>query len=195
MLMLLLLTQIFNPGLSLGIMLPEDDTELYFGQLYHMRAENQITRNTLAPGMFIDLIYKSNDPYNDPHFVNSGIQTVVKAYGGGMSVCYTPHRNLAFNITLGYYAGEMSYPVADDSGIVSRRTVKRNSLGTTVTFQLHEYIGKIRTGMRVYVTLIPFGAKERPDIIPWEQMSYYELDYASLSSIGIGLSVGIGGRK
>jgi hypothetical protein len=195
MLMLLLLTQIFNPGLSLGILLPEDDTELFFGHLYHIRAENRFTRSVFAPGMFVDFIYKSNDIYNDPHFVNSGIKTVVKAYGGGVSICYTPHQNFAFDITLGYYTGEMSYPVANDSGIVSRQIIKRNSLGTTVSFELHEYFGEIRTGIRIYAMLIPFGERKLPDVIWFEQPLYADLEYASLSSLGIGLSVGIGGRK
>ena len=194
MLALLLLAQLFNPGLSLGIMLPEEDTELFFGHLYYIRAENRFSRSVFTPGMFVDFICKSNDPYNDPHFVNSGIKTEVKAYGGGVSMCYTPHRNLAFDITLGYYTGEMSYPVANDSGIVSRQIVKRNSLGTTVSFMLHKYFGEIKTGIRIYAMLVPFGEKTPPDIW-WEQPQYSDLEYASLSSLGIGLSVGIGGRK
>jgi hypothetical protein len=194
MLFALILMQSFNPSLSLGVLLPEEDTELFFGHLYHLRAENRFTRNVFSPGFFVDLLYKSNDPYNDPHFVNSGIRTLVKAGGAGFSLCYTPHRNFNFDFTLGYYSGEMSYPVAEDSGIVSRQKVKRNSLGTTLAFDLHEYIGKIRTGIRIYVTLIPFGAKKRPDIW-WEEQPYAELQYASLSSLGIGLTVGIGGKK
>jgi hypothetical protein len=195
MLILLLIAQGFNPSLSLGILLPEEDTELFFGHVYHLRAENSFTKNVFAPGVFLDFLYKSNDPYNDPHFVNSGIQTVVKAGGGGFSLRYTPHRNYDFDITIGYYTGEMSYPAARDSGIVSRQRVKRNSLGTTLSFNLHEYIGRIRTGIRIYVTLIPFGAKERPDIIWWEQQPYADLEYASLNSLGVGLTVGIGGKK
>ncbi len=195
MLILFLIAQNFNPSISLGVLLPEEDTELFFGHLYHFRLENSFTRNKFSPGVFVDLIYKSNDPYNDPHFVNSGIQTAVKAAGGGLSLRYTPHRNVYFDITLGYYVGEMSFPIAEDSGIVSRQTLSRNSLGTILSFQVHEYIGTLRTGIRIYVSLIPFGAKERPDIVWWEQQQYTDLEYASLNSLGVGLTFGIGGKR
>jgi hypothetical protein len=191
MVIILLITQFLNPGLSLGILLPEEDTELFFGHIYHLRAENSFTRSIFAPGIFMDYLYKSNDPYNDPHFVNSGIRTVVKAVGGGISIRYTPHQNFNFDFTLGYYTGEMSYPVAEDSGIVTRQRTERNSLGTTLAFDVHEYVGSIRAGIKIYVMLIPFGAKVRPEIIWWEQQpSYAALEYASLSSIGVSLTVG-----
>lgn len=195
MLILFIITQSFNPSLSLGVLLPEEDTELFFGHLYHLRLENSFSRNVFSPGVFVDLLYKSNDPYNDPHFVNSGIKTEVRAGGGGISLRYTPHRNLNFDITLGYYTGDLSFPIAEDSGIVSRQRIRRNSLGTTLAFQVHEHIGTIKTGIRIYVTLIPFGAKERPDIIWWEQQPYTDLEYASLNSLGVGLMVGIGGKE
>ncbi|GAI15554.1 unnamed protein product [marine sediment metagenome] len=80
------------------------------------------------------------------------------------------------------------YPVVKDSGVVTRESERRRSLGTSVAVNLLNDVGMFRIGLKLYVNLIPFGA-EKED--PWLENQPPYLDYALLSSLGLGIIVGL----
>lgn len=196
MITILLLSQIFNPSFSAGILIPDDQTENHFSHIYHFKLENSFTEDLFAPGIFIDFFYKSAHPYDDPYFINSGLPLIVKAWGGGLQLKINALRNIGFDLNFGYYAGDFAYPVPDDSGGIIRDKDQRTSLGATVVCNLFSTIGKLRYGIKFYVNVIPFGARKYSGI--WETPpDYYDrrLQYASLNSVGIGLLVGLHKEK
>lgn len=192
MIAIFLLTQVFNPSFTAGILIPDDQTDNYVSHIYHFELENSFTDDLVAPGIFIDFFYNSAHPYDDPYFFNSGLPLIVKAWGGGLQLKINPFRNIGFNLNFGYYAGEFSYPVPDDSGGITRNKDHRRSLGATVAFNLSTTAGKLRYGIKFYVNVIPFGARKYSGI--WEDPpDYYDyrLQYASLNTVGIGFLLGL----
>jgi len=190
------LIQFMNPYLSFNIALPDDYTDFYFANFYQFELENSFGKEKVAPGVFFDFIYKSEYAYDDPYFINSGLPFVIKAGGGGMQLRYFAFKDIELSFNIGYYAGNFSYPVSRDSGIIVRKEDWRKSLGTTIGVNLLQNFKKIRAGIKFYVNLIPFGAKRPPDywIEPLYNYYYRSITYASLNSVGFGIVIGLNKR-
>ena len=186
MLLILFVIQSFNPSLSLGILLPDNDTEIRFNYFYHLEFENSFTKKLIAPGIFIDFFYK--DEYMHYNSTNSGLPLTLRAGGGGLQLKVNAAQNVEFAFNLGYYFGEFLYPVIKDSGVVTRESERRRSLGTSAAVNLLNDVGMFRIGLKLYVNLIPFGAEKRD---PWLENQPPYLDYALLSSLGLGIIVGL----
>jgi hypothetical protein len=186
MLLILFVIQSFNPSLSLGILLPDNDTEKRFDYFYHLELENSFTKKLIAPGIFINFFYK--DEYMHYYSTNSGLPLTLRAGGGGLQLKVNATQNIEFAFNLGYYFGEFLFPVVQDSGIVTRESKWRKSLGTSAAVNLLNNIGRFRIGLKLYVNLIPFGAQKED---PWSENQPPYLNYASLSSLGLGVIVGL----
>jgi hypothetical protein len=186
MIVFMIVCQLNNPSLSLGILQPDNDTELRFTYFYHIELENSLIEGLIAPGIFADFFYK--DEYMQYNPYSSGLPLTLRAGGGGLQLKVNAAQNIEFAFNLGYYFGEFLYPVAKDSGIVIRENVWRRSCGTSLAAYLFKDIHRLRIGLKFYVNIIPFGAEKRN---PWLENQPLYLDYASLNGLGLGLLVGL----
>lgn len=186
MMIFIIVCQLYNPSLSLGILLPDNDTEIRFTYFYHIELENSFIKGLIAPGIFADFFYKDEYMHYDSN--SSGLPLTLRAGGGGLQLKVNATQNIEFAFNLGYYFGEFLYPVVKDSGIVIRESEWRRSHGTSAAAYLFKDIRRFRIGLKLYVNLIPFGAEKRN---PWLENQPPYLDYASLNSLGLGLLVGL----
>jgi hypothetical protein len=54
MMIFIIVCQLYNPSLSLGILLPDNDTEIRFTYFYHIELENSFIKGPIVPGIFAD---------------------------------------------------------------------------------------------------------------------------------------------
>jgi hypothetical protein len=186
MLIFIIVCQLHNPSLSLGILQPDNDTELRFNYFYLVELENSFIKGSIAPGIFADFFYK--DEYMQYDHNSSGLPLTLRAGGGGLQLKVNATQNVGFAFNLGYYVGEFLYPVAKDSGIIIRENVWRRSCGTSIAVYLLKDIHKLRIGLKLYVNIIPFGAEKSN---PYSENQPPYLDYTSLNGLGLGLLIGL----
>lgn len=185
-----LFVQILNPFVSANLLAPDDHTDDYFGAIYQFEIENDFYRKDFGWGIYIDYFYKKEYPYADPYFIKSGIPIGIEAGGAGLQLKYLNMGDIEFGFKLGYFTGNVSYPLLKDSGIVIQEQKKRNSIGLGLGVNVMHNFRWIRAGIKFWTNFISFDAKKPRSY--W----YYERspDYISLNSVGLGLIFGLNRR-
>lgn len=193
--LLVFLTQILNPYLSLNVSAPDNYTDDNFSHFFQIGIENTFSRKKTNLGVFLDYFYTKESAFNDPYFINSGLALVLNALGTGIQLKFLLLENIDFGLNFGYYAGKITFPIPGDSGRIIRKSDWRKSFGTTIATNLFQNFGKIKIGIKCYVNLIPFGARRPSEYIPILSSYYYSLDYVSLNSVGLGLVIGLNKKE
>lgn len=191
MIIYVIFSQILNPFLSANILAPDDYTDDYFVTIYQFGIENDFYRREFGWGGYVEYFYKKDYLFSDPYYITSGLPIAINAFGWGLQAKYLGMDAVEFGIKLGYYNGSLSYPILGDSGIVIKIFEKRNSLGLSMGTNIMHNLGRIRAGIKFWFNLIKFDA-EGP-----RTYGYYapSPDYISLSSVGLGITLGINNKK
>ncbi len=183
--------QAINPFLSVNILAPDDYTDDYFGAVYQFEIENDFYRKNFTWGIYFDYFYNKAYPYADPYFIKSGIPVGINAGGSGLQVKYLNLGDIEFGFKLGYFTGNVSYPVLKDSGKVIKGEKRRNSLGFGLGVNIMHNFGIIRGGVKFWANFIDFDAKS-----PKYYWYYgHSPDYISLNGVGLGLILGLKRRQ
>ncbi len=183
-----LITSLLNPYVSANILATDEYTDDYLNHLYQFGIENRFSNKNLGWAIYIDYFYNSNYPLSNPYFIKSGLPVTLNALGTGIQLKYLAMENIEFNIGLGYYRGNVSYPLLEDSGRVVKKIDQRSSMGICLGVNLMQKFGRITCGLRIYTNLIGFEAKEHP---MWYEYYKRSIDYASLNTVGFGLILGL----
>lgn len=191
MMILVLFTSLLNPYLSANVLATDDYTDDYLSHLYQFEIENRFANKNLTWAGYLDYFYNRSYLFSDQYFIKSGIPVTLKAWGAGLQLKYLAMENIEFGIGLGYYAGNVYYPMLEDSGRVVKKIDARSSLGLCLEINLTQNFGRITCGLRFYTNLIGFGAKR----LHWYEYYQRSVDYISLNTVGFGLIIGLSRRK
>ncbi len=191
MVICLLLVQIINPFLSTNILAPDDYTDDYFRILYQFEIENDFYKENFGWGVYFDYFYKKEYPYADPYFINSGIPVGINAGGAGLQLKYLNLGDIEFGFKLGYFTGNVSYPVLKDSGKVIKEEKKRNSFGFGLGVNVMHNFGRIRGGIKFWTNFIAFDSERPKSYWNYERSP----DYISLNNVCLGLILGMNRRE
>lgn len=188
MIIYLLITSLLNPYVSANILATDEYTDDYLNHLYQFGIENRFSNKSLGWAIYIDYFYNSSYPLSNSYFIKSGLPVTLNALGTGIQLKYLAMENIEFNIGLGYYTGNVTYPLLEDSGRVVNKTDQRSSMGICLGVNFMQNFGRITCGLKFYTNLIGFGAKEPP---VWYEYDKRSIDYASLNTVGFGLIFGL----
>jgi|UniRef100_A0A7V3RGU9 hypothetical protein len=183
--------EIFNPYFSANFLAPDEYTDDYFSHIYQFSFGNDFYSKDIGWGIYFDYFYKRDYPYSDQFFIKSGLPFGINARGGGFQLKYLGFGDIEVGVKLGYYAGEITYPVPGDSGRIIEEIDSRNSIGLCMGVNLLHNFSFIYGGLRFWVNLISFDA-ERPPYFWYHPRSP---DYISLNTAGFGIILGLGKRQ
>ncbi|MGQ9816945.1 MAG: hypothetical protein ACUVQ3_03205 [bacterium] len=192
MIFVVIFTGLLNPYISANVLATDDYTNDYLNNLYQFEMENRFSNKNLGWAGYLDYFYNRNYPFSNPYFIKSGIPITLKAWGAGLQLKYLAMENIEFGIGIGYYTGNVSYPLPEDSGRVVKKIDTRSSMGLCLGINMTQNFSRITCGLRFYTNLIGFGAKEHP---PWYEYYQRSVDYISLNTVGLGLIIGLSRRK
>jgi hypothetical protein len=98
MIVFILVCQLHNPCVSLGISKPGHDTRYRFNYFYMLELESNIMKGTIVPGIYTDLFYKDEYMQYDPY--GSGMPLTLRAAGAGLQFKLKPGQNIDFAFKL-----------------------------------------------------------------------------------------------
>jgi hypothetical protein len=185
MLCLVIVTNLFNPSLSVSMLLPDNNTSESYQYIYNIEFANVFTHDDPTFGIFLDYFLKNEYMHYPSYFLNSGYPLTLRAAGGGVQLKLNTGSIVEWDFKIGYFTGGLSYPVVLDSGIVTRETISRASLGAGAAMNILKDVGRLRIGIKISGNLIPFG--QRPAIIVHEPPYLAE---TSLNTFGVGIVIG-----
>ncbi|MCX7994458.1 MAG: hypothetical protein N3A65_01630 [candidate division WOR-3 bacterium] len=79
------LLQSLNPYLSVNILIPDNYTDDYLGNIYQLGLENDFFQKMIGLGIYLDYFYKKEYPYDDLYFSNQVFPVLISA-GGGLQI-------------------------------------------------------------------------------------------------------------
>ncbi len=182
MLSLVIIMNLFNPSLSVSMMLPDNSTSDSYQYMYNIEFANVFTSSDPAVGLFLDYFLKDEYMHYPDYFLDSGYPLTLRAGGGGVQLKLNTGKIVEWDFKIGYFTGGLVYPAVVDSGIITRVTISRASFGAGAAMNILKEVGNFRIGIKISGNLIPFG--QRPE--PVEHVPLY-LSGTSLNTFGVGI--------
>jgi len=186
MLSLVIIMNLFNPSVSVSMMLPDNNTSDSYQYMYNLEFANVLTRDDPTVGLFFGYFLKDEYMHYPDYFLESGYPLTLRAGGGGIQLKLNTGSIVEWDFKIGYFTGGLSYPVVKDSGIVSRETISRASLGAGAAMNILKDIGNLRIGIKISGNVIPFGQRPGP--------VFYVPPYlsgTSLNTFGVGIILAV----
>ena len=179
-----IIMNLFNPSLSVSMLLPDNSTSDSYQYLYNIEFVNVFTKNDPTVGLFLDYFLKDEYMHYPDYFLYSGYPLTLRAGGGGVQLKLNTNHIVEWDFKIGYFIGGLSYPIVADSGIVTRETLSRASLGAGAAMNILKEVGNFRIGIKIAGNLIPFGQRPGPVV----HVPLY-LSGTSLNTFGVGITI------
>lgn len=194
MILLLFLIQLnnFKAEISPAILFPASQlTQQYFNPIYDISA-NGVWKvsEEFAPGIYVQLLKKNGNPYQDAYFQDTDMMLKLLAYGAGGCFEYQITNYFSVGAGAGIYRVKFNYPYTTSDAKVINSSNTKTKLGFYSAFSVYKQVKKWRFGASLKIQII--GAQHyNYDYLVYPY--YYDTTPAFPSPIqGIALSLNLG---